>query len=64
MRKRSKSIHTSVPFSLEGEEKPNESSDEEGEVPKLDQSNSGSGADDNGSDGKENKKWNFSIASF
>lgn len=49
MRKRSKSIHTSVPSSSEIEEKPTEASDEEVEIQEFDD---GSEAEDNGSDGE------------
>lgn len=48
MRKRSKSIHTSVPSSSESGEKPIEASDEEVEIQEFD----GSEAEDNGSDGE------------
>lgn len=52
MRKRSKSVHTSVPFSLEIDPKPEAASDEEFEIPDLDQTNAFSGAEDNESDGQ------------
>lgn len=52
MRKRSKSVHTSVPFSLEIEEKPEVASDDEFEVADLDQTNAYSGAEDTDSDGE------------
>lgn len=49
-RNRSKSIHTSVPTALESDEKPKASSDDELEVPQLDQTN-GSDAEDSETDG-------------
>lgn len=51
MRNRSKSIHTSVPHSLENEEKPDAPSDEEMEITELEQVHS----DGEESGGKKNK---------